>query len=192
MCLGVITSFCVDSKNSWLTLGTSSGYHICWDLRFQLPLSSVAHPNGQYHNFSHYLLDALSACAFTVCWRPHLHHEWSFWIFFWTGARVRRLAKHPTEPSWVLSAVQGNNEISMWNMETGFRQVVLWASNTPPLSQTQVNIVIFYCFKEGHNGTLEPVKHFIDLMGIKKVKQPYAFFLPKSWNFFPAFSNKKI
>jgi phosphoinositide-3-kinase, regulatory subunit 4 len=51
---------------------------------------------------------------------------------------VRRLAKHPTEPSWVLSAVQGNNEISMWNMETGFRQVVLWASNTPPLSQTQV------------------------------------------------------
>lgn len=68
-----------------------------------------------------------------------LHYELSFWCFFWAGARVRRLAKHPTEPSWVLSAVQGNNEISMWNMETGFRQVVLWASNTPPLSQTQVN-----------------------------------------------------
>ncbi|XP_065349993.1 phosphoinositide 3-kinase regulatory subunit 4 [Cloeon dipterum] len=97
---GVITSFCVDSRHSWLTLGTNCGFHICWDLRFQLPLTIVQHP---------------------------------------LGSRVRRLAKHPTESSWVLSAVQGNNEVSMWNMETGFRQVVLWASNTPPLSQSQAS-----------------------------------------------------
>ncbi|GLH13555.1 Phosphoinositide 3-kinase regulatory subunit 4 [Gryllus bimaculatus] len=97
---GVITSFCLDSHQSWLTLGTSSGCHICWDLRFQLPISSIVHP---------------------------------------TGARVRQLIRHPTEPSWVLSAVQGNNEISMWNLETQFRQSVLWASTAPPLSHTQVN-----------------------------------------------------
>ncbi|XP_067007759.1 phosphoinositide 3-kinase regulatory subunit 4 [Anabrus simplex] len=97
---GVITSFCLDSRQCWLTLGTSSGCHICWDLRFQLPISTILHP---------------------------------------TSARVRQLIRHPTEPSWVLSAVQGNNEISMWNLETQFRQTVLWASSAPPLSHTQGN-----------------------------------------------------
>lgn len=95
---GVITSFCVNNYQQWLTLGTSSGVHICWDLRFQLPISSIKHP---------------------------------------TGARVRKVITHPTEHSWILSAVQGNNEISMWNLETGFRQTVLWASSAPPLSHTQ-------------------------------------------------------
>ncbi|XP_015597151.1 phosphoinositide 3-kinase regulatory subunit 4 isoform X2 [Cephus cinctus] len=95
---GVITSFCVNNYQQWLTLGTSSGVHICWDLRFQLPISSIKHP---------------------------------------TGARVRKVITHPTEPSWIISAVQGNNEISMWNLETGFRQMVLWASSAPPLSHSQ-------------------------------------------------------
>lgn len=44
---------------------------------------------------------------------------------------------HPTEPSWIISAVQGNNEISMWDLETDHRQMVLWASKNPPLSNTQ-------------------------------------------------------
>lgn len=44
---------------------------------------------------------------------------------------------HPIEHSWIISAVQGNNEISMWNLETDHRQMVLWASNAPPLSRTQ-------------------------------------------------------
>ncbi|KAK0078672.1 hypothetical protein PV325_002204 [Microctonus aethiopoides] len=95
---GVITSFCLNNHQQWLALGTSSGVHICWDLRFQLPISSVKHP---------------------------------------TGARVRKVITHPTEQSWIISAVQGNNEISMWNLETGFRQMVLWASSAPPLSHTQ-------------------------------------------------------
>lgn len=95
---GVITSFCVNNYQQWLTLGTSSGVHICWDLRFQLPISIIKHP---------------------------------------TGARVRKVITHPTEHSWIISAVQGNNEISMWNLETGFRQMVLWASSAPPLSHLQ-------------------------------------------------------
>lgn len=53
------------------------------------------------------------------------------------GARVKKVITHPTEPSWIISAVQGNNEISMWNLETGFRQMVLWASSAPPLSHSQ-------------------------------------------------------
>lgn len=49
---GVITSFCMDSQHSWLTLGTSSGHHVGWDLRFQLPIVTIVHPNGMiYYNF---------------------------------------------------------------------------------------------------------------------------------------------
>lgn len=38
----------------------------------------------------------------------------------------------------VSSAVQGNNEVSMWDMETGDRKFTLWASSAPPLSEMQV------------------------------------------------------
>lgn len=50
---------------------------------------------------------------------------------------MRKVITHPTEHSWIISAVQGNNEISMWNLETDFRQMVLWASSAPPLSHSQ-------------------------------------------------------
>lgn len=60
-----------------------------------------------------------------------------FLVCFLLGARVRKVIPHPTEPSSIISAVQGNNEISMWNLETGFRQMVLWASSAPPLSHSQ-------------------------------------------------------
>nr|XP_018916322.1 PREDICTED: phosphoinositide 3-kinase regulatory subunit 4 [Bemisia tabaci] len=97
---GVITTMCVDSKQCCLTLGTSSGYHTCWDLRFRLPVATVTHP---------------------------------------ANARVRRMIKHPLHSSWIISAVQSNNEVSMWNLESGFRQAVLWASTAPPLSNSQMN-----------------------------------------------------
>lgn len=58
-------------------------------------------------------------------------------IFVTPGARVRKVISHPTEQSWIISAVQGNNEISMWDLETDQRQMVLWASSAPPLSHTQ-------------------------------------------------------
>lgn len=45
---GVITSFCVDAQQSYLALGTSSGYHIAWDLRFLLPIATIEHPSGTF------------------------------------------------------------------------------------------------------------------------------------------------
>lgn len=42
------------------------------------------------------------------------------------------------EQSWVVAAFQGNNEVSMWDLETSARQQTLWASSFPPLSQSQV------------------------------------------------------
>ena len=45
---GVMTTFCVDPHQSWLAVGTSSGYIICWDLRFQLPISIIEHPIREF------------------------------------------------------------------------------------------------------------------------------------------------
>ena len=58
-----------------------------------------------------------------------------------SGARVRKLIVHPKEQSWIISATQGNNEVSMWDVETGARRKALWASPAPPLSQKQVTQV---------------------------------------------------
>ncbi|KAJ8930201.1 hypothetical protein NQ314_017024 [Rhamnusium bicolor] len=43
---GHITTFCLDTHQSWLTLGTRDGYHIAWDLRFQLPITTIRHVSG--------------------------------------------------------------------------------------------------------------------------------------------------
>lgn len=93
---GVITTFTIDPTNSsWLAIGTSSGRHLCWDLRFRLKIAEIKHP-----------------------------YE----------SRIRRVACHPTEPSCLISASQGNNEVFSWNIETSSRQTALWASTAPPLS----------------------------------------------------------
>ncbi|KAM6967962.1 phosphoinositide 3-kinase regulatory subunit 4 [Aplochiton taeniatus] len=52
-------------------------------------------------------------------------------------SRIRRLLMHPLYQSSVIAAVQGNNEVSMWDMETGDRKFTLWASSAPPLSEMQ-------------------------------------------------------
>ena len=93
---GLPNTFCLDPRQHWLCLGTAHGTHVCWDLRFQLPITDFTHP-------SH--------------------------------AGVRRLTSHPTQPSCVVSVVTGNNEISVWDLETGTRQMTLWASTVPILSE---------------------------------------------------------
>ena len=47
-CTGVITSYALEGTQSWLVAGTSSGHHVCWDLRFMLPISTVTHPRGMF------------------------------------------------------------------------------------------------------------------------------------------------
>ena len=41
----------------------------------------------------------------------------------------------------VLASVQGNNEVGLWNMESQFRQLALWASAAPILSKDRVSAV---------------------------------------------------
>jgi len=54
-----------------------------------------------------------------------------------SSASVRKLSPHPMEPSCVISVATGNNEVSVWDMATGTRQLTLWASTAPALSLTQ-------------------------------------------------------
>lgn len=92
---GVVTTICADPTSSWLATGTSGGKHVCWDLRFRLPIAEIKHP------FDY---------------------------------RIRKIVAHPTEHSKLISATAGNNEMSIWDIETQHRQGVLWASGVPPLS----------------------------------------------------------
>ena len=41
--------------------------------------------------------------------------------------------------------MQGNNEVAMWDMETGDRKFTLWSSSAPPLSEMQVCVCVCVC-----------------------------------------------
>ena len=43
---GLPTTFCLDPRQHWLCLGTARGTHVCWDLRFQLPITDFSHPSN--------------------------------------------------------------------------------------------------------------------------------------------------
>ena len=65
-------------------------------------------------------------------------------VFFKTHfseARVRRVTHHPLQPSWIVASFQGNNEISMWDLETAAKKHTLWASQHPPLTYSQVGVI---------------------------------------------------
>lgn len=51
-------------------------------------------------------------------------------------SRIRQLVAQPGP--YVLASVQGNNEVGLWNMESQFRQLALWASAAPILSKDRV------------------------------------------------------
>ncbi|KAH8041952.1 hypothetical protein HPB51_019693 [Rhipicephalus microplus] len=55
------------------------------------------------------------------------------------GARVRRVSIDPLYQSCVWAAVEGNNEVSLWDLETQARLRTLWASMSPPLSEKQAS-----------------------------------------------------
>lgn len=120
---GVITSFCIDSNSSWLATGTSGGNHICWDLRFKLPI-------GKSTSYRAYKLHQILT-----------FHKWFGYLIFTakiqhpSATRIRKVVPHPTESSWLISTSHGNNEVTIWNIETNHRQGALWASNAPPLSK---------------------------------------------------------
>ena len=41
--VGLMLSMAVDPFQNWVALGTSLGYHVIWDMRFQLPIRNWQH-----------------------------------------------------------------------------------------------------------------------------------------------------
>ena len=53
---GLVLSMAVDPYENWVALGTSLGYHVVWDMRFQLPIRHWQHSGHQKCTHSLYTL----------------------------------------------------------------------------------------------------------------------------------------
>ncbi|KAK6633048.1 hypothetical protein RUM43_012791 [Polyplax serrata] len=131
------------SSQSVLVYATMYGSLVGWDLR--KPGTAWKLDNDLKHGvITSFCLDS-QQCWAAVATSSGYHTAWDLrfqlaianWLH--PAGRVRKVICHPTEKSWILSAVQGNNEVSVWNMETKTRQAVLWGSTTPPLSKSSTN-----------------------------------------------------
>ncbi|XP_065916552.1 phosphoinositide 3-kinase regulatory subunit 4-like isoform X2 [Dysidea avara] len=60
---GLVTAMTVDPHQNWLALGTSLGYHLIWDMRFQLPIRQWQH-TGHGETSHIHRVHALSANPF--------------------------------------------------------------------------------------------------------------------------------
>ncbi|XP_028835942.1 phosphoinositide 3-kinase regulatory subunit 4 isoform X2 [Denticeps clupeoides] len=130
------------SSQSVLAYATVNGSLVGWDLRSNTNAWTLRHDLrlGLITSFAvdmHQCWLCVGTCNGTMaCWDmrfqlPISNHSHP------TRARIRRLLMHPLYQSSVIAAVQGNNEVSMWDMETGDRKFTLWASSAPPLSEMQ-------------------------------------------------------
>uniref|UniRef100_A0A8C9TIV1 non-specific serine/threonine protein kinase n=1 Tax=Scleropages formosus TaxID=113540 RepID=A0A8C9TIV1_SCLFO len=127
---------------SVLAYATVNGSLVGWDLRSNSDAWTLRHDLrlGLITSFAvdmHQCWLCVGTCNGTMaCWDmrfqlPISNHSHP------ARARIRRLLMHPLYQSSVIAAVQGNNEVSMWDMETGDRKFTLWASTAPPLSEMQ-------------------------------------------------------
>jgi len=129
----------VDPHQNWLALGTSLGYHLIWDMRFQLPIRQWQHTgHGETSKHIHpsvcnsaynYMHDCV--CVFTC----NIYLQYTCCSCIGHIHRVHALSANPFHHASVISAISGNNEVSTWNMETTTRQKMLWASPLPPFSK---------------------------------------------------------
>ena len=44
-------SMALDPFQNWIALGTSLGYHVVWDMRFQLPICNWKHEGHVHFDF---------------------------------------------------------------------------------------------------------------------------------------------
>ncbi|GFN76933.1 phosphoinositide 3-kinase regulatory subunit 4 [Plakobranchus ocellatus] len=129
---------------SMLTYATVSGHIVGWDQRCQSPAWTLT--SDPRHglitslavNPSHCWLAAGTYSGMLVCWDLRFHMAINK-IQHASGCRVKRLAMHPGEQSWLVASFNWNNEVSMWDAETGQRQKTLWPSPFPALSYNKQN-----------------------------------------------------
>lgn len=129
---------------SILTFATVHGYIVGWDLRCKEPAWVLKHDTR---------MGVITALAVhkTQSWMGvgtsvGNHNVWDLRFMLSIAAptirhrakkRVRRIVMHPQKQSWFASAVEWNNEVSMWNVESMMRQEMLWASPYPPFTEME-------------------------------------------------------
>ncbi|XP_012944552.1 phosphoinositide 3-kinase regulatory subunit 4 [Aplysia californica] len=129
---------------SVLTYATVSGHMFGWDLRAPGPAWTLRNDprDGLITSFavnqSQSWLAVGTYSSTLVCWDMRfrmpinrIHHP--------SGRRVRRVAMHPSEQSWLVASFNWHSEVSMWDAETRQRQKTLWPSRSPPLTYTKQN-----------------------------------------------------
>ncbi|KAK0061121.1 phosphoinositide 3-kinase regulatory subunit 4 [Biomphalaria pfeifferi] len=129
---------------SILTYATVSSHIIGWDLRSSNPAWTLH--NDPRHglitsfavNQSQCWLAAGTCSGALVCWDMRFRMPINK-MQHASGRKVRRLTMHPSEQSLLVASFNWNNEVSMWDAETGQRQKTLWPSSSPALSYTKLN-----------------------------------------------------
>ncbi|KAH9515561.1 phosphoinositide-3-kinase, regulatory subunit 4 [Bulinus truncatus] len=129
---------------SVLTYATVSSHIIGWDLRSSSP-AWILHNDPRHGLMTSFAVNqsqcwlAAGTCSGTlVCWDMRFRMPINK-MQHASGRRVRRLTMHPGEQSLLVASFNWNNEVSMWDAETGQRQKTLWPSSAPPLSYTKQN-----------------------------------------------------
>ncbi|XP_067658475.1 phosphoinositide 3-kinase regulatory subunit 4-like [Haliotis asinina] len=129
---------------SVLAYATVNGHLIGWDLRANRAVWELKNNprDGLITSFAvnhtQCWLALGTSSGAQVCWDMRFQLPINT-ITHPANARVRKLIMHPKDQPWIVSAFQWNNEVSMWDVETGARQKSLWASAAPPLSISQNN-----------------------------------------------------
>ena len=140
-----------DSGGPVLVYGTSYGDIVGWDLRMREDAFRLQNDIKEGIQTALALSPDQSWCVrgtssgYLTCWDMRFRlpivkccHP--------SEARIRQLlvvashtASHSAGP-YVLASVQGNNEVGLWNMESQFRQLALWASAAPLLSKDRPSL----------------------------------------------------
>ncbi|EEC06819.1 phosphoinositide 3-kinase regulatory subunit, putative [Ixodes scapularis] len=127
---------------SVLAYATVYGSIVGWDLRSPSTAWNLENNprNGVITSFcvdpQHSWLVCGTSDGKLVCWDMRFQLPINT-ITHPSGSRVRQVHVDPQYQSGVWAAVQGNNEVSLWDMETEARLRTLWASSYPPLTECQ-------------------------------------------------------
>ena len=119
--------------------------------------------------FNAAMLNNLKYCVHSHTYTPpppptaHVHH-------------VYRLCAHPTQQSSLISAVSGNNEVSIWDMETASRRQMLWASPAQPFSEMTDNVSCSWT-------TGVRISWCTCLWNCQKIKQFFIWYINLLWRF---------
>ncbi|KAI5713526.1 hypothetical protein M8J76_000865 [Diaphorina citri] len=126
----VVVYSCLTGQICGWDLRMSSNNGIAWKFDNDLKKGAIfaMHVDGRQYQ----LVAGTSLGSFT-CWDIRFRLPVSSFSHP-HNLRVRRIIGHPSASSCIITSMQGNNEVSVWNLESGVRLSTFWSAPSPPLS----------------------------------------------------------